>query len=427
MSDKTLYSADSIESLSPLEFTRLRPGVYCGSTENPNQLIIEIVANSIDEFKLGHGNTIDIEINEDNAVRIKDYGQGFPYSIREDGKSVLEAAFSVLNTSGKYRSDGVYEGTSLGLNGIGAKLVVFLSHKSTVISNHDGLSEQVNFEEGVFKDRKLSDVPGAPNGTIVEWQPSEEFFTTTEHDTTALEKLFDTLACLCPGLTINFNNKGNKKSYFSKNGINDLVDKAVADKELIKNRFNMKHKDGKNAIDMVMTYTSNYSLSIVPYVNTGLTDSGPHITGIKTLLTREFNKFFKDKGWLKEKDANLTGDDIQEGMLIAFNITAPDISYDAQTKSRVVKIDMTPFNAVIAENLRYWLAANEKDIKIIADKAINARKAREAAKKAREATREGGAKKEKGLKAKMKLSDKFIDCGSRDPKKRNLLLVEGTK
>lgn len=424
MADKTLYTADSIESLSPLEFTRLRPGVYCGSTQNPNQLIIEIVANSLDEFKLGHGNRIEVFINDKNAVRVADYGQGFPYSIREDGKSILEASFSVLNTSGKYRSDGVYEGTSLGLNGIGSKLPVYLSHWANVTSYRDGKGECVSFKEGIFDSRDLFST-SHKNGTIVEWQPSEEFFTTVEFDTKTLTELFQTLVCLCPGLIIEFDNKGSKTTFFSQRGLNDLVDAAVKDNEIIKNRFNFNFKNGKNAIDMAMTYTSNYSFTLVPYVNTGLTNSGPHITGIKTLITREFNKFFKEKGWLKEKDANLTGDDIQEGMYIVFNITAPDISYDAQTKTRVVKIDMTPFNAQLAESLRQWLAANEKAVKVIADKAINARKAREAAKKAREATREGNAKKEKGLKAKMKLSDKFIDCGSHDPAKRNLLLVEG--
>lgn len=424
MADKTLYTADSIESLSPLAFTRLRPGVYCGSTQNPNQLIIEIVANSLDEFRLGHGDRIEVSINDKNAVRVADYGQGFPYSIREDGKSILEASFSVLNTSGKYRSDGVYEGTSLGLNGIGSKLPVYLSHWAVATSYRDGKGECVSFKEGVFDNRDLF-ITTRENGTIVEWQPSEEFFTTIEFDTKALTELFQTLVCLCPGLTIEFDNKGSKTTFFSQRGLNDLVDAAVKDNEIIKNRFNFNFKNGKNAIDMAMTYTSNYSFTLVPYVNTGLTNSGPHITGIKTLITREFNKFFKEKGWLKEKDANLTGDDIQEGMYIVFNITAPDVSYDAQTKTRLVKIDMAPFNAQLAEGLRQWLATNEKAVKIIADKAINARKAREAARKARDVARESSNKKDKGLKAKMKLSDKFIDCGSRDPANRNLLLVEG--
>ena len=123
-----------------------------------------------------------------------------------------------------------------------------------------------------------------------------------------------------------------KESYFSENGLNDLTDEAVKDKEILVNRFNMNFSEGKNKMDLVLTYTSNYSSTIVPYVNTGLTESGPHITQMKTVLTREFNKFFRDKKWLKDKDENLTGDDIQEGMYLVFNITAPNVSYDAQVK-----------------------------------------------------------------------------------------------
>ena len=160
-----------------------------------------------------------------------------------------------------------------------------------------------------------------------------------------------------------------------------MVDAAVGAKELIDSRFDMNYAEGKNKMDMVLTYTSNYSSTIVPYVNTGLTENGPHITQVKTLITREFNKFFKEKKWLKATDENLSGDDIQEGMYIVFNITAPNVSYDAQVKSRITKIDMKPFNTALAENLSYWLNNNEREVKLIADKAINAKKAREAAKR----------------------------------------------
>ena len=146
----------------------------------------------------------------------------------------------------------------------------------------------------------------------------------------------------------------------------------------------MQYSEGKEKLDMVLTYTSNYSLTLVPYVNTGLTEKGPHITQVKTIITREFNKFFRDKKWLKDKDENLTGDDIQEGMYIVFNMTAPNVAYDAQVKSTVTKLDMSNFASVIAVNLQYWLASNEKEIKTIFDKAAAARKAREAAKNARE-------------------------------------------
>lgn len=174
-------------------------------------------------------------------------------------------------------------------------------------------------------------------------------------------------------------------------------------------------------MDFILTYTSNYSSTLVPYVNTGLTEKGPHITQVKTVLTREFNKFFREKKWLKDKDENLTGDDIQEGMYIVFNITAPNVSYDAQVKSTITKIDMSPFTAALAENLQYWFANNEKEIKIIAEKALAARKVRETAKKARDNAREKNKKKEKAL----KFDSKLADCFSKDRSKCEIYITEG--
>lgn len=427
--DKKLYTEDSIQSLSPLAFTRLRPGVYVGSTEYSTQLLIEIVSNAVDEFKAGHGSKISVTIKNDNTIIVEDNGQGFiPNAKRDDGKTVLEASFSVLNTSGKYSDDGVYEGTALGLNGIGSKLTTYLSHWLEVITHRNGRYEHIWFKEGVFDKRDVGAWANKskPSGTLVQWQPNEEFFTHPEVDMPVIINLFKVIACLCPGLTIELNREGQPQVVFaSKNGLMDLVDEAVKGKEILKNRLNFNFSDGKNKLDLVLTYTNAYSATIVPYVNTGLTDSGPHITQIKTILTREMNKFFREKGWLKDKDENLTGEDCQEGMYIAFNITAPGVAYDAQTKSRVVKLDMKPFTAAIAEELQYWFAANEKEIKGIADKSLNARKAREAARKARDAARGVKAKKETGLKAKMQISNKFIDCTNKNPKNRNLLLVEG--
>ena len=419
--DKTLYNEESIESLSPLEFTRLRPGVYAGDTTYSTQLLVEIFSNAVDEFRLGHGNKIEVKIDKD-VVSIRDYGQGFiPNSFRDDGKTILEAAFSVLNTSGKYREDGTYEGTSLGSFGIGSKITTFLSHWLNVCTFRDNAAEEVCFKEGVVEKRISADINERPSGTLVEWQPSEEFFTHTEVNIGEVKSLFKTISCLCPGLTIELDDNGEKTTYFSTNGLNDLVDEAVKNKELIDHRFDLKFANGKNKIDMVMTYTSNYSMTMVPYVNTGLTSVGPHITQIKALLTREFNKFFKDKKWLKENEDNLSGEDIQEGLYIVFNITAPNVAYDAQVKTRVTKIEMSPYTAAIAEELRIWFAANEKEIKAIADKAKMAKKAREAAAKARDAVRDKQAKKEKAL----KFDSKLADCYSKDRKKCELYITEG--
>ena len=417
--NNNLYTKDSIESLSPLAFTRLRPGVYAGDTTYSTQLLVEIISNAVDEFRLGHGNQIDVIIDKD-IITVKDHGQGFiPNSFREDGKTILEAAFSVLNTSGKYREDGAYEGTSLGSFGIGSKITTFLSHWLIVTTGRDGRFEQIKFEEGVFHSRSSGNTK--ETGTEVSWQPSEEFFTHTEVEINKVKDLFKTISCLCPGLTINLNYNGKEEKFLSVHGINDLVDEAVKNTELIFNRFSMNFSEGKNKLDMVLTYASNYSSTIIPYVNTGLTESGPHITQIKTVITREFNKFFKEKKWLKEKDANLTGDDIQEGMYVVFNITAPGVSYDAQVKSRIVKIDMAPFTAAISENISNWLNNNEKEIKAIFDKAAAAKKAREAAKKAREAVREQKKKKEKVV----KFDSKLADCYSKDRSKCEIYITEG--
>ena len=421
--DKSLYTDKSSESLSPRDFTRLRPGVYCGSTEYSTQLLIEIVSNAIDEFSVGHGNVINVDYQDDGSCRVEDFAQGFPVNVlREDGETVLQASFDVLNTSGKFNADGVYEGTALGLNGIGSKLTNFLSNWLYVITYRDGKSEAINFEEGIFKDRRVGGQGTFHTGTIVEWKPNPEFFTHPQIEVERIKKLFHVLTCLCPGLTINLTHNGTDLIvYHSKNGLNDLVDDAVSNTEIINNRFNMNYASGKNKMDLVLTYTNKYSLNMVSYVNTGETDSGPHITQIKTAITREFNKFFRNKKWLKEKEENLTGDDIQEGMYVAFNITAPGVSYDAQTKSRIVKIDMTPFMAEFTSNLQYWLEVNEKEVKMIADKAMAARRAREAAKKARDNAREKNKKKEKAL----KFDSKLADCYSKDRSKCEIYITEG--
>lgn len=418
------YKDDSIQSLSPREFTRLRPGVYCGSTEYSTQLLIEIVSNAVDEFMAGHGNVINVDYKDDGSCRVEDFAQGFPINVkREDGETVLQASFDVLNTSGKFNDDGVYEGTALGLNGIGSKLTNFLSSWLEVTSWKDGKGESLKFKDGIFESRDLPKNAKMHNGTIVEWKPDPKFFNNPQIDVNRIKKLFHVLTCLCKGLTINFAHNGKDEiKYYSENGLNDLVSDLAKDTEIIKNRLNINYINGKNKLDFVLTYTTNYSMNLTSFVNTGETDSGPHITQIKSAITREFNKFFRDKGWLKEKEENLDGSDLQEGMIIAFNIVTAGVAYDAQTKSRIVKLDMTPFTTIITESIQNWLQYNEKDIKIIFDKAASARKAREAAKKAREAAREVDKKKKEKV---VKFDTKLSDCNSKDRMKCEIYITEG--
>ena len=399
------------------------PGVYAGSTEYSTQLVIEIVSNAIDEWSVGHGNIINVDYKDDGSCRVEDFAQGFPVNaMREDGETVLQASFDVLNTSGKFSEDGVYEGTALGLNGIGSKLTNFLSKSLSVQTVRDGKFECINFIDGIFKNRTTGK-SSEHTGTIVEWTPDPQFFTHPQIDVKRVQDLFHVLTCLCPGLIINLTHNGKDKiEYVSKNGLDDLVSDKVKDIEIINNRLYINHINGKNKIDLVLTYTSNYSMNMISYVNTGETDAGPHITQIKSLITREFNKFFREKKWLKDKDDNLEGSAIQEGMLVAFNITAAGVSYDAQTKSRIVKLDMTPFTGVIAEGIQNWLSLNEKDIKTIFDKAIAAKKAAEAAKKARDAARNAEKKKKEKV---LKFDSKLADCYSKDRMKCEIYITEG--
>lgn len=380
------------------------------------------MSNAVDEFRLGHGNEIDVEIDKD-VVTVRDFGQGFiPNSFREDGKTILEAAFSVLNTSGKYREDGTYEGTSLGSFGIGSKITTFLSNWLVVETHRDNEYEKIVFNEGEFSER-LHGPWTKESGTIVSWKASKEFFTHPEPEVNKLKSLFKTIVCLCPGLTIVLKDNGVTTTFYSKNGLDDLADDMIGNKEIINNRMNVKFIDGKYKLDLILTYTSNYSSTFVSYVNAGLVEQSPIQTQLKASLTREMNKFFREKKWIKDSEENLSGDDIQEGLFIVFNATCPNVAYDSQVKTRVVSMDCKSEVAAFVENLQTWLAGNEKEIKVIADKAISARKAREAAKKARDAVRDKQPKNKK--KALLSLPTKLVDCWAKDRTKCELLISEG--
>ena len=421
MAANNQYTAESIESLSPLEFTRLRPGVYCGSTEYSTQLIVELFSNALDEHNLGHGNTIKITVDNDNVVTVQDEGQGFLINeLRDDGKTVFEAALSVLNTSGKYRDDGVYEGTSLGLNGIGAKLPTFLSHWLVGMTWRDGKYERVYFEEGVFTKREYDSYLKNCSGTAIKFKPSEEFFKHPEPDMKYLEKMFNDICGLCPGLTVELNGKIINHS----DGIQYLVNDRVGnDIRLTEDLIFQESKD-KYKIDCGLCYSSRSSSDITAYVNYGLTDMGPHITAIKSCITRTMNKWAKEQGLLKEKDKNLEGAALQEGLVLVFNLVSPGISYDAQTKSRIVSNEFVPFlNEVFSKQLEIWLDNHPDYGKTIIEKALLARKAAEAAKKAREAVR---AKAEDNKKEKVfRLPTTLADCWSKKRLDCELLIAEG--
>ena len=415
MADKNLYNEDSIQSLTPREHVQLRPGMYAGNTDTPNQLLLEVFSNALDEHNIGHGDTIIIQTKEDGVCFVEDKAQGFPIGQkREDGITVLEAAFSVMNTSGKYTDDGVYEGTSLGLNGIGLKLVTFLSQWLEVVSYQNGKSEKLRFENGIIVDKKIGKAIDKGSGTKVWFKPDKQYFKTDKVDNKFFEKFFNDICCLCNNLTIIFN-----ENKIHHNSIEDIIPiKAGKNIEIVDNHFIIEDKDFK----LAMTFTSSSAANIIPYVNYGLTDQGPHITSIKSTITRVFNNWAKQNGLLAAKDKNLDGNSIQEGILLVCNILSTGVKYDAQVKTRVVSLN-SDFSSVLGEQLEIWLDNNPKDAEAIIEKALVARKAAEAAKKARAAV-----KAKATAKTKLKIAampSKLADCHNKDRSKCELYLTEG--
>lgn len=417
-----LYKNDSIESLSAREHVQLRPGMYIGDTSDPTHLAIEILGNAIDEYNIGHGNKIQVTISDNAQVWIEDWGQGFPINvIREDGETVLQASFDVINTSGKYKDDGVYEGTAIGLNGIGSKATNFLSNCLLVTTeNANGDSEQILFRKGIFESRQVDKHLLGHQGTSVAFMPSERFFTKIMVNKSKLKDFCEDITCLCPGLTIIFNNE----EIVHENGIQDLLKKHLGKEiEIINNPLIIQEKKDKQSISLAMSYTTRSSSSIVPYVNCGITSAGPHITSIKSTITRIFNKWAKEQGILKSSDKNLDGSSLQEGMVLVANITAEGVAYDAQVKSTITKIDTSFISSTLGEQLEIWLDNNIEDGKNIIEKALVARKAAEAAKKARERVK---AKAAAPVKTKaIQLPTTLTDCWSKDRSKCELFIAEG--
>lgn len=427
------YTEDSIISLNPREFTRLRPATYLGSNEFSTQLVREVFSNALDEHIIGHGTQIWVEANLiENSYMVRDEGQGFPINVfREDGETILQAAFDCFNTSGKYDENGVYSGSVLGLNGIGSKLTNFLSTELEVYSYDGNSSEKIKFEDGIFIRRNVSTYQGK-SGTEVRWKPDPQFFQNKEANLSDLKKLFEDISALCPELTIHFKViNGSKQNqfedifiYHSTNGIQDLVDRKTNGKELLNNRFVACKKEGSELFDITLTYTSDYSENIIAYTNYGLTESGIHISTVKAGLTRQINRYATDKGLLKKTDDSITQGELAEGLFLVFNVKASNVKYDSQTKTRIVDLNKTLINNVINNEFWDWLNNNPKDAKVIIEKALLARKAREAAQKAKNIAR--GLKQKKSDKT-LNLPTKLVDANprDRDRSKCTLYLVEG--
>lgn len=430
--DKTLYTETSIVSETPREFCRRVPSTYLGSSKTNTNLIKEVYANSVDEAVLEHGNTINVSVDIDkNKYVVQDFGQGFLINagIDENGETVMQRSFDVMNTSGKTSADGVYGGSALGVNGIGAKLTNWLSSKLIATSVRDGEYEKLWFKDGIFQKRELGKT-SEHSGTTVEWYPDKQFFASNEPDFSFLCEYFEEIGALVPNLTTNFtHNKGGKErkfTYFIPDGLDHLVTERVGDKELFSNRFIIDRTIGTDSISMCLTYTSDYSDNITSFVNLGKTEGGEHISAFKSVFTRTLNKYAQETNKLKAKEKNLTSNELMEGLYVIFNVTTTTVKYDAQNKSRIDSIDANIINQTISGDFATWLMNNPNEADIILERALVARRAREAAKKAKDKIREVAKKDTTSLFGDFptKLSDAYPK-NKNDRSKCEIYFVEG--
>ena len=418
------YDASSIESLDYFEHIRKYPGMYIGSKDinGLHHCIKEIISNSIDEYLNGAGNKILIELRKDGGIFIQDNGRGIPHGKHESGCSILQACFGIQNTGGKFNNATGESGynTSGGEHGTGGKAVNALSTKMVVTTARDGIKEIVEFSKGKFINSK--ETKSKEQGVSVLFYPDAEIFETIKVDENKLRTLIREFSYLCKGLTFEYIVNGKSEIFLSENGLFDYIQFLSKDKEKLCDPIYFYKEEGSFQVEAAIGYTNGYSGITKLYTNNIPQEKGTHLTGFKTAWTTTLNQFAREKKWLKEKDDNLTGSDFEEGQILILNFKMIDPVFKGQNKEELSSSEgRTYVQKLTTEALKEYLQYNEKNIKILFDKAINAKKAREAAKKAREAARGVNKKKEKAL----KFDSKLADCYSKDRSKCEIYITEG--
>ena len=423
-----LYTKDSIESLDYFEHIRRYPGMYIGSKDikGLHHCIKEIISNSIDEYLNGAGTQIDIILQRDGGIYIKDNGRGIPHGKHKSECSILQACFGIANTGGKFNNATGESGynTSGGEHGTGGKAVNALSTKMIVTTERDGEKEIVEFSKGKFVSYSTEAIDKNKSGVSVLFYPDSDIFETVEVDSQELQNMIQEFSYLCRGLTFHFTDEKNNiiKTYFSENGLYDYLNYLNKDKDFICNSIYFTESENSYQIEVALGYNNSYSSIVKLYTNNIPQEKGTHLTGFKMAWTSALNDFARDKKMLKDKDNNLTGSDFEEGQILILNFKMIDPVFKGQNKEELSSSEgRTYVQKLTTKALKNIFIHQEKDIKIIIEKALNARKAREAAKKAREAVREGTKKKTKAL----KFDSKLADCFSPDRKKCEIYLVEG--
>ena len=422
------YDVKSIKTLEGIEAIRLRSGMYIGSTEQQgvHHITLEIISNVIDEYLNGQCTQCSVTI-ENGYITITDNGRGIPFGKAKDGTETLVNVFTKLHTGAKFDSSGkTGYNSSGGLNGVGAKATNALSSEFTVYSSRGGRRAEANFLKGKFIHYKEEDWNKDEHGTTIQFKPDPEIFKTTiEVDYNWIRKTLIELSYLSPGLTFNFKYEDKPEEVISsKNGIKDYMEELFEKKTPVTSLFYAKSQEGQIGIEVAMKYNDSFSDTYKLFTNSIPNSSGTHLTGFRTALTQSVNEYSREKGLLKEKDSNLTGDELKEGLTLILSFKMPDPVFSGQTKDVLSSAEArTAVQRMAAKELKVWLSTNPKDAKAIVEKALLARTAREKAKKAKDAVRNiEGKKKNKNF---LNLPTKLVDCWSKNRAECELFIAEG--
>lgn len=412
-----------------MEHIRKHTGMYLGSktAEGLLQCVKEILSNSIDEFLNGSGTTIKITLLKNNGIRIEDDGRGIPHGKHKSGCSNLQACFGLINTGAKFdNANGSGYNTSGGQHGVGSKAVNAVSRKFIAMTSREGLKEIVEFSKGQFISHSEEKIDPSITGTSVEFYPDPTVLETIVFDVAAIRAMIQEFSFLCKGLKFIFiTEDGKTEEFYSEHGLFDFMTYLNKDKNLITSPMYFEQEEDKFKLEVAIAYNSSYSSTVKLYTNNIPQEKGTHLTGFKTAWTAGLNTFARENKLLKEKETNLTGSDYEEGMVLILNFKMIDPVFKGQNKEELSSSEgRTYVQKLTSAAMKELFFTNKKDLKTVIDKALNARKARAAAKKARDAVREP-KKKETGLRASLALSNKFIDCTSKDPKERKLFILEG--
>ncbi|MED4015218.1 DNA topoisomerase IV subunit B [Sutcliffiella cohnii] len=426
--NKFEYNDDAIQVLEGLEAVRKRPGMYIGSTDSRglHHLVYEIVDNSVDEALAGHGNQITVTIHKDNSISVADKGRGMPTGMHKMGKPTPEVILTVLHAGGKFGQGG-YK-TSGGLHGVGASVVNALSEWLKVTIKRDGYVYEQTFEGGGKPISTLEKIGTTKQtGTTIHFKPDTTIFSTTTYNYETLSERLRESAFLLKGLKIELIDKRHDQQevFHYENGIEAFVEYLNEEKDSLHPVVYFEGQQNGIEAEFAFQFNDGYSETILSFVNNVRTkDGGTHEVGAKTAMTRIINEYARKVGLLKEKDKNLDGTDIREGLSAIVSVRIPEeiLQFEGQTKGKLGTSEArSAVDAIVSEHLAYFLEENPETSTMLVKKSVKAYQAREAARKAREDARSGKKRK----RSETLLSGKLTPAQSRNPQKNELYLVEG--